>query len=212
MRPATHSLLRILILVTLLIVTTACVDKPAPPIIDSPEVIPLVISETACETTNTAAPTDNRMPARPATLVGGDLLDEDQFTFDIWLYCDPDLSPQGTGPLLSEIEGLGVHLAWRYHGSQVAGHTESFLGFGDDNEPRATWEGGLTPGTVGSFTGGLRSRSSNLTTSVRAGTPISFKIIITVDDNTYGAALTFSMVPASDGYRPVKIVVTTLPQ
>ena len=200
----------LLVIMALLNIVAACRGQPTSPSSVSPEAIPLVVSQAACEITDTPSPPDLRMPPRPAAWMGGGLLDEGPFTFDLWLYCDPDLSLEGTGPLLSEIGGLGVHLAWRYHGPEVTGSTKSFLGFSDDHEPRAVWEGGLSPGTVGSFTGGVRSLDGRLTEVVRSGAPVTFKIVVTIDDKPYGATLTFTMMPASDGYRPVKIVVNPL--
>ena len=211
-----RSLVRFLIIVALLNAATACIAHPTSPSVVStelssaPETVSLVVSQTVCKITSTPPPPDLRLPPRPATLLGGGLLSQNQFTFDLWLYCDPDLSPEGTGALLSEVGGLGVHLAWRYHGPKMTGQPKFFLGFTGNTEPRAVWEGGLAPGTMGSYTGGVRSLDASLTKAVRSGAPISFEIVVTIDNNTYGATLTFSMVSASDGYRPVGIVVSPL--
>lgn len=201
-----------LVSISLLIIATACTS----PSEGSPaETLPLAVSQTACETASLPPTPDLQTPSRPAVLLGGGSFTEDQFFFDLWLYCDSDLSPDGSGMQLSEVAGLGIHLAWRYNGLETSGPTKSFMGFSDNNDehqPQVVWEGGLTPGTSGTFTGGVRSLDSDLTVAARSGTPIVFKIIVTVQDKTYGATITFTMVPASDGYRPTEIAIETLHQ
>jgi hypothetical protein len=100
---------------------------------------------------------------------------------------------------VSEVAGLGIHTAWRYSGPSLPGNVEELRGFA---QPSATsgWDGGLTPGSMGTYTGGVRTEDYDIASSLLLGAPAPYYIVVRVCGEQVSAALSFSARSATDGY------------
>ncbi len=151
------------------------------------------------------------LPQRPQAVLGGAVLDSGQFSLDAWLYCDPALAPSASGSAFSEIAGLGLHLAWRYHGPAVDGPVEFF--FGPEAGPRTYTgtSGNLTAGSTASFTGGIYASDGVLAAAIDARTPYTYLMEVKAGGVTRAsAALTFTLKPTASGLKPIGISVKSV--
>lgn len=127
-----------------------------------PTTIAPALSIDACSVPVPAVDPVPGFPARPPQLLGGGVIESGDFTFDMWLFCDPSLSPSDEGAAYSEIAGLGIHLVWWYAGSEVNTGTEYSFGLGDLVIARSGDSGPLTHGSMASYSGGCIRRTELL--------------------------------------------------
>jgi len=183
-------------------------QAPAPTGTLPPQAAPMGVAPEACEAAVAAPQLDLRLPPRPRAVLGGALLESGQFSLDVWLYCDPALAPAASGPAFSEIAGLGLHLAWRYHGPTIDGPVEYF--FGPEAGPRSYSgsSGSLTAGSQASFTGGIYATEGALAKAISSGTPYTYMMEVKAGGvSRASAALTFTLKPTATGLNPVGISV-----
>jgi len=175
----------------------ACTPRP-------PTQPPVALSADACSSATALKdpPLDSSFTSE--TILGGGRVQSREFQFEAYLYCDPDLVPGAAAPeSASAIAGLGVHTAWRYDGADIPGAVALEWGFGDQPHPSGGWDGGLTRGSAGAFTGGINS--SEATSAIAQGTPLELTFAVKATGAQAGAVLSFELVPSSDGYVPMNV-------
>jgi hypothetical protein len=143
-------------------------------------------------------------------ILGGGQVRSGDFSFEAYLFCDPNLSSSAELPgARSLIDRLGVHTAWRYEGSDLEGPVSLLWGFGETPSQSGGWDGGLTHGSMASFTGGISSDET--AQEVAEGTPIQLTFAVEAAGEKHGAALTFAMESTTDGYAPLDIQLEPQP-
>jgi hypothetical protein len=176
----------------------------------SPTQTPPVVSSTACESATALSDRPLDSTFMSDRVIGGGTVQTEGFQFEAYLYCDPALLPTAAAPeSMSSIAGIGVHTAWRYDGADLPGPVLLEWGFGHEPHPSGGWDGGLTRGSMGSFTGGINLPEAPSDISQRI--PIEVSFAVTAQGVHAGAVLTFELVPSADGYIPTNLQFETQP-
>jgi len=171
---------------------------------------PVVVSADSCASAATLKdpPLDSAFTSD--AVLGGGKVQSGEFQFEAYLYCDPNLVPDASAPeSTSAIAGLGVHTAWRYDGANIPGAVTLEWGFGEQAQPSGGWDGGLTRGSMGTFTGGLNSLEA--TSAIAQDKPLRLTFTVKATEVQAGAVLSFELVPSSDGYVPTDIRLESQP-
>lgn len=144
-------------------------------------------------------------------LLGGGELEDGDFTFGLWLACDPVFQrSQGSGDDYSEIDGLGLLIQWSYSGAAQEGALTTFEGI----EPWVRESGSSEPVNAGTSSYALTGLQ--LPTGVipywQAGDANLRYVLKTQlpDGSLAGAVLTFTLKREADGFRPADIRVEPL--
>ncbi len=150
--------------------------------------------------------------------VGGGAVQTGDFTFNIWLACDPqfqrELSQSTNLSQISDIDGLGIFTAWEYdqNAPEMAGSYIEYAGF----EPfvKESGEGSPISGGHASATlTGFIPAYGILPDFSQQDTPLRYVQYVELPDGTReGAALTFTLQREPEGYRPIDIQVSLLTQ
>lgn len=181
------------------------------------ETIPLALAPDACQGENLAAfPEDEQwgMPGQQALsggLLGGSQLADGDFTFGLWLACDPIFQrSQGGGDNYSEIDGLGLLVQWSYNGAEQAGALTTFEGI----EPWVRESGSVEPvnaGTSSSALTGLQLPAGVIPYWQAGDANLRYVLKVQLPDGSLaGAALIFTLKREADGFRPVDLRVEPL--
>ncbi|MCX6072146.1 MAG: hypothetical protein NTU91_15050 [Chloroflexi bacterium] len=137
-------------------------------------------------------------------VIGGGTAETDDFRFEAYLYCDPALLPNAAAPeSASAIAGLGIHTAWRYDGADLLGPVQLEWGYGSEPRLSGGWDGGLTRGSMGTYTGGINLSEGSSAITERGAIQLSFAV--KAQGAHAGAVLTFELEPSADGYTPTNI-------
>lgn len=147
----------------------------------------------------------------PVGLLGGGALQSGKFTFMLALACDPNFSRLKTyGEERSEINGLGVLWVVTYQGEPTGDGVYTYSGLApfvmhgggggsiDRNSAMSGYEGLLVPYNV---LPDFSQSDTHLRYLLKSRTP---------DGTIEGAALTFTLQRAPEGYRPVDVQVEPL--
>lgn len=153
---------------------------------------------------------------RPSGLIGGGAIPYGPFTFDLWIYCDPALTPTGEYPQSSEISGLGIYALWAYSGPKLPGQLEDYWGL----EPYIDLNLGVSEapgdGSFSQISRGLYFPRSEYPDRAYPDwslpeNRLRYTYKVKTVDGTYGAQLSFTIKKEADGYLPVDIQVEALP-
>lgn len=139
-------------------------------------------------------------------LLGGGELESGEFTFKIWLACDP-LFRRGAknSTYISEIDGLGLVLGWEYRGVDRDGRLAIYSGV----EPFLRELDGVEP--LGASAGSLDLAGLSLPDGVfpnwaAVDAPLRFALKMQLPDGSIaGATLNFILLREAGGFRPVDI-------
>ncbi len=150
---------------------------------------------------------------RPQAFAGGGQVGSGEFTFHLYLVCDPRFGRQGSGYEFSEVDGLGVLSLWSYNGrgsENPQALIVEYAGFEPFVEERSA--SGPVEENVSSFD--LRGVSFPLEVfpDFSGGQlPLRFVIkTVTPEGKWAGAALTFTLQGGEEGYYPVGVKVAPL--
>ena len=183
----------------------------APPVVPT---APVLVAET-CSTSLSALSEADRSALEhgdaPQALAGGGKVASDDFTFDIWLACDPSLSRANPGgDRFSEIDGLGILTIWRYDGPAMDGKLTEFAGFEPFVQERGS-TGPVSGGTANFGTTGVQFPVGVLPDFSQQDTRLRYQLKVRAPDGTLaGAALSFTLQRQASGYRPVNIQIEAL--
>src|SRR5690606_39249853 len=92
------------------------------------QALPLQLDPSVCiAPVTTPAPQGVALPYPARGVIGGGEVQNRDFTFNIWLYCDESLRPDDTEHF-SDLGGLGVYTRWSYHGPKIEGEFWDMMG------------------------------------------------------------------------------------
>ncbi|GIK10962.1 MAG TPA: hypothetical protein PKC99_18340 [Anaerolineales bacterium] len=192
-------MLRKIFRILIFLFLSGCATTSPPP--TQPDVI---LSESACTKGDA---TINDQYQSPPNRIGGGEIQSDAFHFQLWLYCDTDLTPPEYKNEQSSIKGLGIWGSWDYQGEAIGGSIDIAFGPVPANMPTLSFDGGLTPKSSGAFHRGIEISQDDLYQSVQTNQPVRYEIRIQTEQGIYGATLSFMLQPADDGYLPVGIEI-----
>ena len=136
---------------------------------------------------------------RPSQALGGGSVQSGGFTLGIWLLCDDQFGSGGS--TASEIEKLGVYLAWRYQGEHQDGDVFAFSGVEPYVQERSSIGPTLDKDMTSEDTLGIVFPESVFPDFSRGETRLRYIYRLKLPDGQqYGAALDFTLRPAPDGY------------
>jgi hypothetical protein len=167
---------------------------------------PPALAAEACQPTVTPDHPPTGLPwTRPSALIAGGAVQNGDFLFDLWLYCDNTLGPNDPQHY-SEIAGLGIYTAWSYTGPKVEGYNADFWGMVPDVRMGTSWTGPLYKAqSYGSS--GISTQDGAFLLTARQGLPVSFQRSLLSPMGAFGATITFKLVAATDGYVPAGVTV-----
>jgi TolB protein len=151
----------------------------------------------------------------PATkVIGGGTVQNDDFTFQIYLYCDEALRAD-TPESFSEISGLGIYAKWVYNGPLLEGEFWDLYGI-EPGVKRSTGFSNLSKGSSAGYNGGLvfpdaSSNAWQVSELVKDGMPLQFSVKVQTRLMLYGARLSFKLAEGANGLIPMEIGVRALP-
>jgi hypothetical protein len=139
------------------IIISACITRTLPTAKSLPGLQVRALSKESCSTVVPEAASMANLAKRPEGLLGGETVASGDFFFDFWLYCDKELSPESSFlSQYSDIAGLGMHYSWIYNGPGIEGQVEELRGFEDDIKYCCGFDGGISAGSMGLYTGCIR--------------------------------------------------------
>lgn len=151
------------------------------------------------------------IPAPELLSLGGGIIQDGPFVFDLHLYRNPLFGANPISPsLYSDVEGIGVYAVWKYQGPDVADPVAIYWG----NEPNLSvllsqekyLQAGIKQGDGDGRNGGLI-----LPESSRVGDVISMILKVETVRDTYGAVLLFTLAENDDHeFIPMDIAVQAL--
>lgn len=156
-----------------------------------------------------ASPARENLPAPNSgskAILGGGVLESESIGLVAWVYCDAKLSPAGSGPDYSAIEGLGIHMAWNYTGETLPGPVEYFIGPIMAPSAATGMSGDLTRGSSAAFTGGIDEANGALEEAIATGTDFTYQVQVKTGDEILATGnLTFSILQTDTGLQPASI-------
>lgn len=147
------------------------------------------------------------IPAPEQPSLGGGIIQDGPFVFDLHLYREPLFSADPIAPsLYSDIEGIGVYAVWKYQGPDVADPVAIYWG----NEPNLSvllsqekyLQAGIKQGDGDGRNGGLI-----LPEGSRVGDVIRVVLKVDTAHDTYGAVLIF-ILGENDEHELVPVDIT----
>ncbi len=149
-------------------------------------------------------------------LLGGSIIKNGPFIFDLSLYCNPGLGPEQQGNQFSEIRGLGIHWKWIYNGEHIPGPVQIYWGLEPYVDPNTAFSADLNPqSSAGSNTGLYFPRkeypSRVYPNWVAAETELHYTLKVQTTQGTYGARLSFVLKREADGFHIVNPSTEALP-
>ena len=197
------NLLRVPAIGLLLAAMSACVGRPS-----SPSPLVLKIAPQVCATATQPGIPEAGLPYRPygVSFIQGKTVEDGDFLFDLWLYCDPNLK---SGTADSAIAGLGVYAGYYYAGPRVDGFTEDYWGFEPDvSSANGSW-GPLFKRSA-SYRPGVSLSEEDATNRIKNGIPFRFMVRLESPVGVYGAVLQFTAESTSAGIVPTAVSVEPL--
>ena len=171
--------------------------------------LPLQLDPTVCM--DQATPDLERgIRAYPVSgVISGGEVENGDFIFKFWLYCDEKLSP-GDMEHFSALGGLGVYSRWTYKGRKIEG--EFWDMFGVDPDVRMVTGSPMLSNSGASMSGGLHLPDTwDVAEMAVRGEPLRFIVQVQSIDGIYGAELAFRLHAGKNGYIPEGIEVQVLP-
>ncbi|HWQ84610.1 MAG TPA: hypothetical protein VN363_08595, partial [Anaerolineales bacterium] len=194
--------------------TPAVTELPAisPNPTDEISDLPLQLDPAICVDQSRPAPEGVNLPYPASKVIGGGKVQNGDFTFYLWLYCDEKLSPQDMEHF-SDLGGLGTYARWMYTGPKIEGNFWDMVGIEPDVR-------NITGSPMLSNSGASMGMGLNLPDEpagkwevaelARSGEPIRFAVKVQSIDGVYGAELAFRLKAGKDGYIPDGIAVQKL--
>ncbi len=180
------------------IIVSACITSPSPTATSLPALQVRALSKESCSTVVPEPPSMANLAKRPEGLLGGGTVPSGDFFFDLWLYCDKELSPESSIPSqYSDIAGLGIHYSWLYNGPGIEGKVEELRGFEDDIKYFSGFDGGISIGSMGSYTGGIHFPDRVF--PISSEDPIRFYLEVRTSQGTFGAMISFVLEQGPNG-------------
>jgi hypothetical protein len=197
------AILKVARIIALATIVASCSPQvpEATSIISADTQMPPHLSADACEARPPTVDTVPGFPSRPSQLLGGGVVNSGDFTYDMWLYCDPSLSPSAEGGAYSEIAGLGIHLVWRYDGPEIEGPTDYTFGMGELAIAAGGDGGPLTSGSMASYSGGIHSKDGALGKAIQSGNLVTIVTKVTSGALEEAASMSFAFQPGVSGIK-----------
>lgn len=161
----------------------------------------------------TPAPPGLALPYPAQGVIGGGEVQNRDFTFNIWLYCDELLSPDDMEHY-SDLAGLGIFARWRYSGPKIEGEFWDMFGVAPD--VRMVTGSPMQNGSGASMGMGLQLPNEpagqwEIAELARSGAAIPLVVKVQSVDGVYGAELGFKLKAGESGYIPYDIEMNALP-
>jgi hypothetical protein len=167
----------------------------------------LILDPAVCAQASTPDPTDDGILSPPILSIGGGSVRSADFTFGLWLYCDPSFGVHPLEPdYFSDIAGLGIWFTWRYDSPAIEGVAETYWGVEPEIQKRGEYIGDLTSGTsIEGFTGVILP--SNLKAKSQLDNDqLNFVLKVSIPrGEIFGSSLSFMIQSHTEGLRPVEI-------
>lgn len=172
------------------------------------QALPLQLDPSVCiAPVVTPAPQGVPLPYPARGVIGGGEVQNGDFTFNIWLYCDESLRPDDMEHY-SELGGLGVFTRWRYTGPRIEGEFWDMVGV--DPDVRMVTGSPMLPNSGASMGMGLQLPDEPAEMAL-SGEAIRFMVAVQSTDGVYGAELAFKLKGGENGYIPYDIELSDLP-
>jgi len=172
------------------------------------QALPLQVDPSVCiAPVTTPAPQGVALPYPARGVIGGGKVQNRDFTFNIWLYCDESLRPEDMEHF-SDLSGLGVYARWTYHGPKIEGEFWDMMGV--DPQVRMLTGSPMQNGSGASMGMGLQLPKGPAEMAL-SGEAIRFMVTVQSVDGVYGAELAFRLKTGENGYIPYDIDLRTLP-
>ena len=195
--------------------TPAAIELPAtnPDPTEEISELPLRLDPAVCVDQTRAAPEGVNLPYPASKVIGGGKVQNGDFTFYLWLYCDEKLSPEDMEHF-SDLGGLGMYARWTYNGPKIEGNFWDMVGI--EPEVRMVTGSPMLSNSGASMGMGLQLPEEpagkwEVAELARSGEPIRFIVKVQSIDGIYGAELVFRLKAGKDGYIPEGIEVQVLP-
>jgi len=172
------------------------------------QALPLQLDPSVCKApVTTPAPQGVTLPYPARGVIGGGEVQNRDFTFNIWLYCDESLRPDDMEHF-SDLGGLGVYTRWTYTGPRIEGEFWDMAGV--DPDVRMVTGSPMKNGSSASMGMGLQLPNEPAEMAL-SGEAIRFMIAVQSTDGVYGAELGFKLKAGENGYIPYDIELSDLP-
>ena len=192
----------------------AATNTPAPTITKTPASLPVRLDPVVCASQAYPAPAGVYLPYPLTKVIGGGTVQTGDFTFQLYLVCDPSLSPEDPAHF-SAIAGLGIFGKWSYDGSNQDANVQTSQGVVPDVRTVTGFKGlskrSSEKGSVGLVLPDDAGDQWQVPQLAKIGYPIQFKLNVQVNQDQFGAILEFKLQEGSDGYLPVDIRLRAQP-
>ena len=191
------------VLLIIVAITAVCSSCQSPSISAND---PVRISSTSCASANSPLPSLSNTETRP---LGGGTVQSNEFTIELFLYCDSAFQPDSTDlKYQSDIGDLAIYYNWRYDAPIEYEKTFAYFGMQPNVELR------LVSYTQGYISGGQFIGVQIADDSIQDLSKKSALRFVYIAEGPFGqlagAALSFDLQQVSDGLQPSNIFVTSL--
>jgi len=147
----------------------------------------------------------------PEHSLGGGIVQDGPFIFDLHLYRNPVFSANPVTPsLYSDLEGIGIYAVWEYQGPDLAGPVTTYWGIDPAISALLSQEKYLQEGVKQGDSDG-RNGGLILPQGSQVGDVISVILKVDTTHGTYGTVLIFTLEENADQeFVPTDISVQTL--
>ena len=146
----------------------------------------------------------------PGQPLGGEVVQDGPFTFDLRLYRDPALGANPVTPsLYSDLEGIGVYAVWGYQGPDLPAPVTVFWGIEPDVSELLQQAQYVQDGVQAGDSDG-RSGGIILPDGGRVGDVVQAILKIETDQETYGAVMSFTLKEGGQGLEPADVTIQSL--
>lgn len=149
----------------------------------------------------------------PQSVVGGGMVENGPFLFDLRLFNDTSFSQQPiASSLYSDMNGAGSFMYWCYQGSEPIGPIETYWGTLPQLNQllQETYES-IQPGSCGGRTGGiLLPGGLFIDGESKVGDWVQVALKVRTGDKEFGAVISFTLTQGPNGFEPINISVTPL--
>lgn len=128
------------------------------------------------------------------------------FSYEVWLYCDPALQPNDQGNV-NAIAGLGIFSSWRYNGPRVDGPVEYHYEF-EPNVPlgETSLDGPFYKASAAGTGFGIDIAETTVREYIRHGDPVQFSILVDSPLGQNGVTFSFYFEAAENGLRIIEFL------
>gem|GEM_PF-1235481 len=181
---------------------------PSPDPTAESQALPLQLDPSVCiAPVTTPAPQGVALPYPARGVIGGGEIENRDFTFNIWLYCDESLRPDDMEHF-SDLGGLGVYARWIYTGPRIEGEFWDMVGV--DPQVRMVSGSPMQNGSGASMGMGLQLPKEPAEMAL-SGEAIRFMVAVQSTEGVYGAELAFKLKAGENGYIPYAIELRDRP-